>query len=574
MATAPKILIVDDDEDDFILTRDLLQEAYGSGITVDWAESWADGLDAISAKNHDVYLIDYHLGARDGLQLVREANDLECRAPIILLTGQDDRETDIQAMEAGANDYLVKDLITADQLARAIRYGINQKNVEKRLVEMAQYDSLTGLANRSLFGDRLEYSIAQSRRLELHVAVFLMDLDRFKEVNDTLGHPVGDALLKGVANRLSDCVRETDTVARLSGDEFAIIATNLKTSHGATKLADKIVEAFRAPFKLDGRDVYANISMGICVLDKDQPRASLLLKNADLALYQAKTERGSTFRYFDQTMNAEEQAYRSMEREIRLALERDEFELHFQPKVNLGTGELAGVEALLRWNHSELGAVPPSDIIPIAEGSGLIQPLGAWVLRKAGFQIKEWQRLGLPAIPIAVNTSALQFKRMGLYDDVKQTLFDSGISPSLLELEITESVAMDRSGVAMDVIKQLCDIGVRITIDDFGTDYATFRLLTDVPVRGVKVDRSFVNKMSGDRKHAAIVKTIISMGHNLGLSVVAEGVETESELQMLRDQGCIEAQGWYFSAALSGEEFVEWYWKTVQPQQALAISAE
>ena len=445
MTDAPHILIVDDDEDDFVLTRELLREAYGSSIDVDWEKSCDDGLDAISAKNHDVYLIDYHLGARDGLQLVREANERECSAPIILLTGQDDRETDIQAMEAGAYDYLVKDLITADQLARAIRYGINQKKVENRLVEMAQYDTLTGLANRSLFGDRLEYSIAHAKRLGLFVAVFLLDLDRFKEVNDTLGHPVGDELLKGVSKRLLECVRETDTVARLSGDEFAIIATNLKTANGATKLADKIIEAFRSPFKLNGRDIYANVSMGICVQDKELTKPSQLLKNADLALYQAKPEPGSTFRYFDQTMNAREQAYRSMEREIRNALERNEFCLHFQPKLKISTGELAGVEALLRWNHHEFGEVPPSEIIPIAEDSGLIQPLGAWVLRQAGVQIKEWQELGLPAIPVAVNTSALQFKRMGLYEDVYQMLSESGISPSLLELEITESVSV-RSG--------------------------------------------------------------------------------------------------------------------------------
>lgn len=477
-------------------------------------------------------------------------------------------------MEAGAYDYLVKDSITADQLARAIRYGINQKKVEIRLVEMAQFDPLTGLANRSLFKDRLDFSIAQARRTKFHVAVFLLDLDRFKEINDTFGHPVGDALLKGVSERLQNCVRKTDTVARLSGDEFAIIATNMTTQSGATRLADKIIDAFRAPFKLSGRDIYASVSMGICVLDEGMDDPEHLLKNADLALYRAKTESGTAFRYFDQSMNARELAYRSMEREIRLALERDEFSLHYQPKLNLDTGTLSGVEALLRWQHHELGNIPPSDIIPVAEESGLIQPLGLWVLHQAGLQIKEWQRIGLPPIPIAVNTSALQFKKASLYDDVKQTLSESGISPALLELEITESVAMDRSGVAIEVINRLCDLGVQVTIDDFGTDFATFRLLTDVPVGGVKVDRLFVSRMSKDPKNAAIVKTIISMGQHLGLSVVAEGVETEVELQMLRSQGCAQGQGWYFSAALSSEEFVRWYQETFELLPSYAVDAD
>jgi EAL domain-containing protein (putative c-di-GMP-specific phosphodiesterase class I) len=354
----------------------------------------------------------------------------------------------------------------------------------------------------------------------------------------------------------------------LSGDEFAVIAVNLKNQNGATKLADKIVNAFREPFQLKGRDVFIGVSIGISALEKEFEEPRQLLKNADLALYQAKTEPGSAFRYFDKAMNAKELAYKSMESEIRNALNEDEFDLHFQPKLNLATGALVGVEALLRWQHRERGIITPDEIIPVAEASGLIQSLGAWVLRRACVQISNWRKAGLPPIPIAVNTSALQFKRAGLLDIVKGTLRDTGVSPDLLELEITESVAMDRSGTAIGVINQLSRLGVRVTIDDFGTDFATFRLLTDVPIHGIKVDRSFVNKMIADRKNAAIVKTIIAMGQDLDLSVVAEGVETEAELEILRAHGCEQVQGWYFSRALSADQFVDWYWNTVKTSGA------
>ena len=527
---------------------------------------------ALIAAKHDVYLVDYRLGARDGLEMVQEANAQGCVAPIILLSGQDDPEIDLRAMSAGAQDYLVKDRITADQLARAIRYGINQKRVEKRLIDLAQYDSLTGLANRSLFQDRLNNAISQARRDQRSVAIMLLDLDRFKDINDTFGHPAGDALLKSVATRLRDCVRETDIVARISGDEFAIIATNLETENGATRVANKIVVAFEAPFELNGRDIYMSVSIGISLLDANVTDSEPLLKNADVALYQAKLESGNAFRYFDDAMNAREQAFKSMEHEIRLALRRDEFTLHYQPKLNLKSGEVVGVEALLRWPHRDRGMVPPSDIIAIAEASGLIQPIGAWVLRQSCAQIKEWQSLGLPAIPIAVNTSALQFKRSGLLDVVSDAISEAGILPELLELEITESVAMDRTGASANVIKQLCDLGVQITIDDFGTDFATFRLLTDIPVNGIKIDRSFVHKMTRDSKNAAIVKAIILMGRDLNLSVVAEGVETEAEHRFLRSHGCEQVQGWHFSRALPPDQFVEWYQTMRRPSLARIVS--
>ncbi len=564
MTGLPNILIIEDDEDDYCLACDLLTEAYGQDLNPDWEATWEGGMDALHAESHDVYLIDYRLGARDGLDLIKEANEHGCQAPIIVLTGQDSHDIDLRAMEVGATNYLVKSRITADQLARAIRYGINRKSTERRLAGCVQYDVLTGLANRSLFSTSLKSAIAQSKRSKRLVAVLLLDLDRFKDVNDTMGYSIGDKLLQGVSERLLGCVRETDTVARLSGDEFAVIATNLKSEKGAATVADKIIDALAETFEFEGTILYAGVSIGISLITSDVDDPSEYLKNADVALYQAKAESGCAYCFFDEAMNAREQAFRSMKIDIRAALEQGQFELHYQPKIRVDNGAVSGVEALLRWSHPERGMVAPDKVIPVAEASGLIMPLGAWVLNEACAQIGAWQKLGLPAIPVAVNTSALQFKQADFFDTVARTISTSGIAPDMLELEITESVIMDQSKGTNVQIQNLHDLGVRISIDDFGTVYSSLGLLAKTPVHGLKVDRSFVEKLTDDAKQAAVVKTIIALAKNLHLSVVAEGVETKSQFDFLREHGCGEIQGWYISPALSADQFVAWYRTTQQ----------
>ena len=564
MPIAPRILLIEDDESDFALVREMLTEIYGRSYELDWHKDDAGGFGTLLEQRHDVYLIDYRLGGRTGLELIREATARGCVAPMILLTSEHRPEVDFEAMKSGAVDYLIKDKVTPDQLARAIRYGINQKNVEKRLAVMAQQDMLTGLANRWQFNQRLKEALAHAKRTETDVALFMIDLDHFKEVNDSLGHPIGDRLLRGVAERLLSNVRETDTVARLSGDEFAVIATHLKTHDATCHMASKIIDAFKDPFEIEGNELAIGVSIGIATLSNQVDHPTKLMANADIALYQAKCNGRQMYQVFDREMHDKTEALRSLQTGLRGALDREEFVLYFQPKVHSQFGTVTGAEALLRWNHPERGLVSPGEIVPVAEATGLIVPAGRWVLRAACRQIIEWTDAGLPEIPVAINVSAIQFKRPGLVRMIAEALKDYGIRPELIELEITETVIMDGSTGLLEVIDDLHDIGVRLAIDDFGTAYSSLAYLAELSVDTLKVDQLFVKYVISSKKHAAIAKTIISLGANLGLSVVAEGVETEDQLRWLREHGCDQIQGFYFGRPMPGDEFVKWYQNTTR----------
>lgn len=564
MTPAPSILLVEDDEDDYVLARGLLSEIFGPSLKLDWVETWDAGLEALRKGTHDICLADFRLGDRNGLELVREAATLGCTVPIILLTGQDNREIDLAAVKAGATDYLVKGEITAPLLDRAIRYAIERKKVEMQLVRFAQYDSLTGLANRSLFHTRLGDAIAHAKRTKQLVAVLLLDLDHFKNVNDSLGHPVGDMLLTQVSERLTACARETDTVARLGGDEFAVIATNMTHGDGAAALARKLIDALAAPFTLNGQEVFTATSMGITLFPLDDKEPDQLLKNADMALYQAKAEGRGRYRFYDAKMNARAQARKTLEFEMRRALERHEFCLHFQPKINTFTGDLTGVEALIRWQHPERGMVLPGEFIPVAETTGLIVPLGDWVLHTACAQSVAWQKMGLPPVPVAVNVSAIQFKGTDFIDTVTRAIDESGIDPACLELELTESTVMDETEVMTELLHRLRDLRLNVAIDDFGTGCSSFLRLKELPVNKLKIDLSFVRNVTDDPANAAITKTIITLAKNLNLGVIAEGVETAEQFAFLLQHECQEVQGYYISRPLSGDQFTVWYGERLQ----------
>ena len=436
MFASLKILLVEDDEDDFILTRELLHEIFGTQVGLDWIDDPDRALAAILGNTHDICLVDYRLGKKDGIELVREAARQDCSAPIILLTGLDDREIDIEAMEAGAADYLVKSQITAPLLDRAIRYAIERKRIQESLAKLAQYDPLTGLANRSLFQSRLKDALASAKRTGQMIAVMLLDLDHFKDINDSLGHPAGDALLKDVAVRLKHNVRETDTVARLGGDEFAVIATNIDHLEGVATVAEKLVDAIAVPFDFENNEIRTGTSVGISVSPPDVSEPEHLLKHADFELYQAKSAGRGTWQFYDAEMNAKRQARKTMEDHLARALERNEFTLFYQPKINARTGEATGAEALIRWLHPEYGMVPPLEFIPIAEESGQIVEIGAWVVRTACAQHLAWREAGLPPVPVAVNLSPVQFKNGDLPLALRAIVAEFGLSPGFIELEI------------------------------------------------------------------------------------------------------------------------------------------
>ena len=559
LVEAPAILLIEDDERGYTRTRALLRESFGDQLKLDWVRVWDETHAAIQEEAHDIYLVDYQLGRRDGVDLISAMSKIRFAAPFIVLTDNDCQEVDAEAMKSGAADYLVKSEITAPLLARAIRYAIERKRVERRLTFLAECDTLTGLANRAVFHSRLADAIAQAHRNDSVMAVLLLDLDQFKDVNDTLGHPVGDLLIQQAAKRLSQCTRASDTVARLGGDEFAVVATNLAQTEDITVLARKISEALAEPFDLDGNLISTSASIGNTVYPLDNGDPHQILKHADLALYQAKrTSRGS-FHYYDAELNAQAQQRKWLENQMRTALESQQFILYYQPKVNIVGGEVVGAEVLLRWRHPECGMVGPAQFIPIAESTGLIVPLGEWVVREASKQCVAWRRQGLPPIPLAINVSAVQFRRSELVESIAEIIEETQIDPTWLGLEITESMIMDRVDPMMALLHRLHEIGIRLAIDDFGTGHSSLSYLRRFSVDTLKIDRSFVRNVENDADDATIAKAIISLGKSLNLRVIAEGVETERQLDFLREHGCEEAQGFFFSRPVSADDFAGWY---------------
>ena len=423
-----------------------------------------------------------------------------------------------------------------------------RKEAEQRVAHLAHNDSLTGLPNRTLFEDRLEKAMANAQRHGQHLAVHFMDLNRFKEVNDTLGHAVGDELLKAVGATLKGVVRNTDSVARFGGDEFTVVQTELDGPEGATILAQKIVDALGQPFLLADHEVRTGVTIGVALYPNDGTEAGELLQNADFALYEGKAKGQDTYEFFDAEMRAALVARKSLEEDIARALEREEFMVYYQPRIDLASGLIIGVEALVRWNHPERGVVSPGEFIPVAETSGLIRPLGEWVLRTACSDTAAWRDAGLPPMSVAVNLSTVQFHQTDLVALVSDVLDASGLTPGQLELEITETMMMnERDTKVIPTLRRLRDLGIQISVDDFGTGYASLTYLRQLPVSKVKVDLSFVQGITHDSADKAIVEAVIRLGHGLNLEVTAEGVETEEQATLLKAWNCDEAQGYLFS---------------------------
>ena len=440
-----------------------------------------------------------------------------------------------------------------------IAADITQRKVaEEKLAYLAHYDGLTGLPNRVLFRDRLEQTLAQARRRNWRVGVMMLDLDRFKVANDSLGHSVGDSLLKQVAGRLTDCVRVGDTVGRFGGDEFGIILSDLRNAEDARLVAQKALGAFAKPFQLERDEVYITASVGISMYPEDSDDLEVLIKSADTALHRAKDSGRNNFQFFTAEMNVKVLHRLSMENSLRRALERHEFLLHYQPKASLNGGHTTGLEALLRWQHPELGLVLPGEFVPLLEETGLIIPVGEWVSRVVCAQLKAWEAAGIQCVPIAINLSSRQFLTRGFGSYIRQLLDEYKVDPHLIELEITESSLMANTEDVVHTLEYLESIGVRISVDDFGTGYSSLSYLKRFPLDALKIDRSFVRDITSNAEDATIVRAIISMAGSLGLKVVAEGVETEAQMSFLATNGCDQIQGYYLSRPLTVEDCGEW----------------
>ncbi|WP_417069681.1 EAL and GGDEF domain-containing protein [Niveibacterium terrae] len=435
----------------------------------------------------------------------------------------------------------------ATQFMTVVEDISQRKDREAQIAWLAHHDSLTDLPNRALLRDRLERSIARAQRRERRAALLVLDLDRFKTINDSLGHAVGDQLLQQVALRLRNAVRETDTVSRQGGDEFLIVLGEISDLEDIARIVQKILERMELPFELAGQSLSSSVSIGISVFPDDGADSDTLLKNADSAMYCAKEGGRNTFRFYAEAMNESALERLKMESALRLAIERDELTLHYQPQVELAGRSLLGVEALLRWNSATLGSVPPGRFIPVAEDSGLIVAIGQWVLAQACEQVRRWRKEGVGDICIAVNLSALQFRRSDIVATVRDAIEGSAIPAHLIELELTESLLMQNAEDVLRTMRELKALGVRLSIDDFGTGYSSLSYLKRFPVDRLKVDRSFVKDAAENPDDAAIVRAIIQLGKSLKLDVIAEGAETAAQIDFLTAEGCHSVQGYYFA---------------------------
>lgn len=455
-----------------------------------------------------------------------------------------------------------------EELAGDLAYGIQtlRTRIEHRLAEeklafMAQHDPLTQLPNRLLLRDRYDQAIAAAARRHAGVAILFLDLDNFKQVNDTLGHNLGDRLLVRIVERLRTCIRDTDTISRHGGDEFAVLLPDVRDHAVIGGIAQNIIEAFADPVEIEGNTINTTFSIGISVFPDDGAEFDTLLKKADTAMYHAKDSGRNAYRFFTAQMNSDAQEQMQLQGQLRNALKNGELLLHYQPQIDLQHGGITGFEALLRWRHPEMGMISPAKFIPLAERSGLIIPMGEWVLGEACRQARAWLDGGHPLV-MAVNLSALQFRRGNLLESVTDALVSSRLPPHLLELELTESILLQDMETAMKTLHELKKMGVKLSIDDFGTGYSSLSYLKRLAVDKLKIDQSFVRDLASDPEDAAIVRAIVQLGHTLQLSVIAEGVETDAQLGFLRNYGCDEVQGYYFSRPLPAEEMSGLFGKT------------
>jgi len=573
-----RILIVDDEP----LVRNVLRELLDGNYECVEAKSAEEALTLLQTETFNLVISDIQMSGISGLDMIPRVVELAPDVSIIMISGVKNIESAIKAMRAGAFDYITKpfdfDHIEAiinralehqslrltkklyenhlEELIVARTTELHQEILERQRAEekinrMAYYDSLTNLPNPALFRDRFTHELGRSGGSRKMSATVFLALDRFNNISDTLGHHVGDEILRSFAGRLAGCIRKTDTAAYFGGSEFALLANEVGGAEDCAKIAQKIKNCLLPPFNCGGQELYITASFGISLAPNDGQDCQTLLKNASTALYRARQNGGDNYQFYTADMHERALKSLSLENSLRRGLEREEFVLHYQPQICAETGKLTGTEALVRWQHPELGMVPPLDFIPIAEATGLIVPLGEWILQTACVQNAAWQRAGFSPLRVAVNLSLRQFQQSNLVETISRILTDSKLEPQYLELELTESLLMDNAEATIETLRRLRNLGIKISIDDFGSGYSSLSYLKNLPIDALKIDRTFVTDITADSSNAAIVRTIITLAHNLHLKTIAEGVETEEQSTILANLGCDEMQGYFFSKPLS-----------------------
>jgi diguanylate cyclase (GGDEF)-like protein len=567
-----RILIIDDDPVIRLLSATALQAA---GLQIAEFASGEEGLQHFIVAGGDAVLLDVLMpNGMDGFAACREFRKLPYgqHIPVLMMTGLDDLESINQAYEAGATDFITKPINTA-LLGNRVRYMLRASHTtqrlhesERRLHRLAYFDALTELPNRQFFQEHLQQMIALAHRDRLKMALLFIDLDNFKHINDSLGHALGDGVLRITSARLRKSLRAGDEIirtgamqggmalARQGGDEFTLLLPTLEHKKDAAHAAERILANLAPPVLLGEHELYTTTSIGIAIYPDDGETAEDLLKHAELAMFHAKRESGDMYRYF--TVKMIESALRRhfLENHLRKAIERNELALHYQPQLEVATGKFCGVEALIRWHNPELGPISPSEFIPLAEETGLIVGIGEWVIRTAASQARRWRLQGIALGRISVNVSAVQFLRKGFSSRLASILAETGLEPHVMELELTESMLIANEDSVLSVLRSLKQIGVQLAIDDFGTGYSSLSRLKSFPIDRLKIDQSFVRDIEQDENDAAIATAIIVMADSLSMKVTAEGVETEGQFAFLKDKRCHEVQGYFLSKPLPSDQ--------------------
>jgi len=539
-----KLLLILNNADDAAFLNSALGGQAVKAIEIVHVTDLAGAMTALREQQFDVMLLDLQLPDGDGLECIDAVKNVDNDTPIVVLSAQDDEDLAISILNRGAQDYLVKWEGHGRTILRSIRHSIERKRSEMRLSYLAQYDPLTGAPNRQFFNEHLQRATANALRNSRSVSLLFIDLDDFKIVNDTLGHDVGDALLKEIADRLLRSVRANDVVARLGGDEFAVVIEGPGDAKEIEAVANGLLGVVSQPYQIAERHIEMTASIGISVFPSDHSDTQMLMKHADIAMYRAKDGAGNRYKFFHEKMQDDLLAYHELSRGIKDGLDKEEFHLAFQPKVNVHTRLLQGMEALLRWTRPGQGDIGPAEFIPVAEESGLIIPLGDWVLEKVCETLNEWTKRGLRVVPVSVNVSARQFQQPQFHKRVAEILERHDIPPELIELELTEGLVMADVESTQSEIANLKRMGLRISIDDFGTGYSCLNYLRKFPIDILKIDQSFVHDIGINADGEAIIDAIISLGRSLRLETVAEGVETPEQLDYLVEHGCHIVQGY------------------------------
>jgi len=547
-----KLLLVEDNAEDARFLGALLHRS--DDVELVHARSLHDACGALAAGGFDAVLLSLQLPDARGMECVDTIQAADGRVAVVALAGQPDEALAVDILNKGVQDYLVKWEDQGRTLLRSVRYAVERKRSALQLSQLAQFDPLTELGNRQYFQDQLQRATARARREGSRVALFFLDIDQFKMVNDTLGHQAGDQLLQEVAQRLATQVRAGDIMARLGGDEFAILMEGVSSAVDAGNIAQQLLDVIEAPFGIDGHQVQVTTSIGITFYPADNNDTVRLLKNADIAMYQAKDSGRNNFKFFTERMHTELVEYHELQHDIAEALRQQGFHLVFQPKVNLTTRRLQGLEALLRWDCPKRGAVSPAKFIPVAEASGHIVPLGYWVLTSVCEILKRWEQAALPLVPVSVNVSTRQFQQADFSRRVAGVLEQFEVAPQLVELEMTEGLLMQDTDAAHRTLHELRTLGVRISIDDFGTGHSCLSYLRRFPIDVLKIDRSFVHEVGESEDSRIIIDAIISLARSLRLETVAEGVETNAQLDFLMERGCFIAQGYLFGMPMSATQ--------------------